>query len=113
MNCTTCTAHLNDYLDAELRPEVAQEVAAHLAGCPGCRQEFDTLRAVLSQARALPLEVPPPHDLWPSLAAELENVSAPASASNSSNQGETGDAPKLRSAGRSLSLIRFPVARWL
>jgi hypothetical protein len=61
---------LSEYLDGELDPEAAREIAAHLAGCAACGELAAELRRVLARAQAL--EDRPPHeDLWPGVAAAI------------------------------------------
>jgi anti-sigma factor RsiW len=56
VTCEECFERLDEYVDAELAgrdPEGAVPgMAAHLAGCPACREEHESLRAlVLDDAR--------------------------------------------------------------
>lgn len=40
IDCKATVRRLWDYLDAELDPVRAEEVARHLRGCAGCREHF-------------------------------------------------------------------------
>jgi anti-sigma factor RsiW len=48
VSCEACFERLDEYVDAELAgsdPEHAVPgMAAHLAGCPACREEHESLR---------------------------------------------------------------------
>lgn len=58
---------LIDYDEGELPPVRSGEVAEHLAACPTCRRELDTLRDSLSAAR----------DVWQQAAASVEGIEIP------------------------------------
>lgn len=62
MTCSEAGLLLDDYLDRELPPEIATQVAAHLEGCPACREEYAgsvRLKELLGSA-----EVPPPPETY-------------------------------------------------
>jgi hypothetical protein len=47
--CDECFDRLDEYVEAELRGEPADErMSAHLAGCPACREEYESLRDLAS-----------------------------------------------------------------
>ena len=50
--CDECFERLDEYVELELRAADADAripgMAAHLAGCPACREEHESLRALLS-----------------------------------------------------------------
>ncbi len=52
VTCEACFALLDVYVDAEVLGQdpnaVAPGMAAHLAGCPACADEYDTLRALIA-----------------------------------------------------------------
>ena len=45
--CSRVLAHLNDYIDHDLSPELCQELEEHLANCENCRVVLDTLNQTL------------------------------------------------------------------
>jgi anti-sigma factor RsiW len=57
LGCDECFAHLDRYVDLEARGGDADAavpgMAAHLRGCPACREEHASLRALVS-ARTRP-----------------------------------------------------------
>ena len=58
-------------MDGEV-PELAEaEEAAHLAACPGCRDEAAALHAVCRAFDGRRPEAPPPICAWPEIAARL------------------------------------------
>jgi predicted anti-sigma-YlaC factor YlaD len=63
---------LDDYLDALLPREEAEAVEAHLEDCDECRDEVETLRAILADAKELPRSIAPARDLWPAIDARLD-----------------------------------------
>jgi anti-sigma factor RsiW len=52
VTCEECFERLDEYVDAELAgrdPEgTVPGMAAHLAGCPACREEHESLRELVS-----------------------------------------------------------------
>ena len=52
VSCEECFERLDEYVDAELAgrdPDQAiPGMAAHLAGCPACREDHESLRALVS-----------------------------------------------------------------
>jgi anti-sigma factor RsiW len=82
IDCRSCSARLDDFLDGGLATAERDEVAAHLAACPDCRAEAEALRSILSEARALPPSLLPERELWPGIASRLpavrQNRSVPA-----------------------------------
>lgn len=54
-DCQRLRSRLIDYLEQELPPDRAQEMAEHLARCGTCRAEYDELKATLEQARDFPV----------------------------------------------------------
>ena len=52
MSCDTCFDELDRYVELELAGADADAVLpgfrAHLAGCPACREEHESLRALVS-----------------------------------------------------------------
>ena len=52
IGCDECFERLDEYVELELRGGDADAripgMAAHLAGCPACREEHESLRALLS-----------------------------------------------------------------
>ena len=54
VTCEVCFAQLDVYVDAEVLgadPEAAVPgMAAHLAGCPACADEHDSLKALVVEA---------------------------------------------------------------
>ncbi|HKI83099.1 MAG TPA: zf-HC2 domain-containing protein [Candidatus Krumholzibacteria bacterium] len=67
-------AQLDDYIDGLLEPAAEHELNVHLASCPACSSELRSLRELLNQARQLRTEIQPSRDLWPELAARLEDA---------------------------------------
>ena len=51
--CEECFARLDAYVQAELRQDDADAAVpgmrAHLMGCPACREDHESLRAIVAQ----------------------------------------------------------------
>jgi len=52
LSCEMCFDRLDEYVDAELAGRDADAaiagMAAHLDGCPGCREDHESLRALVA-----------------------------------------------------------------
>jgi hypothetical protein len=52
VTCEECFERLDEYVDAELAGRDADAaipgMAAHLAGCPACREDHESLRALVA-----------------------------------------------------------------
>jgi hypothetical protein len=57
VGCDECFAELDRYVEVELAGADAEAAVpglrAHLVGCPACREEYDSLRALVSGEQAL------------------------------------------------------------
>jgi anti-sigma factor RsiW len=65
------TERLSEYLDGGLSAGERAAVALHLAECSECAGLLEELRAVVTEAAALPA-VSPARDLWPGIAGRLK-----------------------------------------
>jgi anti-sigma factor RsiW len=54
--CDECFAKIDEYVDAELRGEPADQAVpgmrAHLEGCPACHEEYESLRQLAARGDA-------------------------------------------------------------
>jgi hypothetical protein len=57
VGCDECFARLDEYVELELADEAADAAVpglrAHLDGCPACREEHESLRALVGGEQAL------------------------------------------------------------
>jgi hypothetical protein len=57
LGCDECFAHLDRYVELELAGEDADAAVpglrAHLSGCPACREEHESLHALVGGEQAL------------------------------------------------------------
>jgi hypothetical protein len=57
IGCDECFARLDEYVELELAGQDADAavpgLGAHLDGCPACREEHESLRALVSGEQAL------------------------------------------------------------
>ena len=57
VGCDECFAQLDRYVEVELAGADAEAAVpglrAHLVGCPACREEYESLRALVSGDQAL------------------------------------------------------------
>ena len=53
VGCDECFEQLDEYVDAELLGTGGEArhpgMTAHLSGCPACREEYDSLRALAAE----------------------------------------------------------------
>ena len=54
MDCDDCLAHLYEYVDGELTPEMAREISGHIAECGECLTQFKFEQAFVSFLEARP-----------------------------------------------------------
>ncbi len=57
IGCDECFEHLDRYVELELRGADVDRVLPgfrpHLAGCPACREDYESLKALVSGEQAL------------------------------------------------------------
>jgi len=71
MSCQEIHERFNDYLDDELSPSARLRVEEHLERCAECREELAGLESLLEASAALPREIEPDRNLWPSIDGRL------------------------------------------
>jgi anti-sigma factor (TIGR02949 family) len=54
VDCVECLAHLYEYVDGELTPELAEAISTHIADCGDCLPQFKFERAFLAFLEARP-----------------------------------------------------------
>ena len=59
MDCLNTREMLNAYLDAELPPDLTDQVCRHLDRCPECSRELTELQKIFNHLNAIP-EIPTP-----------------------------------------------------
>jgi len=83
MNHQQAWDRLDDFVGEALCAREMAAVRQHVAQCAACREEIEHLRALRRQTEGLAREMAPPRDLWPAIAAAIEQRprQAPESAS--------------------------------
>jgi anti-sigma factor RsiW len=55
VGCDECFERLDEFVEGELRGTPGEQLvpgmAAHLEGCPACREEYESLRALAAEDR--------------------------------------------------------------
>lgn len=69
-SCEEMQALMSGHLDGELGPEEKRALRAHVEGCAVCREEFDSLKVLVSATSELGVEAPP-EEVWDTF---LDNV---------------------------------------
>jgi anti-sigma factor RsiW len=73
MACQELVEVITDYLEGALDAEDRRRFEEHLAGCPGCRNYLEQMRATIRLTGALKSDPTPP-DLSEQFLGVLENV---------------------------------------
>jgi len=71
MKCEICRDLLEEYLDAELRAEEAEEISAHLITCVQCAASYAALTAEQEMFVRYDREIEVPSGLWDSITTEI------------------------------------------
>jgi len=100
MDCPTCEAMVDAYVDGELTATESADFERALAGCPECRKRLDSARAIGGLLRDLPAE-PAPDLLRARIERELRDIARPSGARPS----DAGWAERLRWMAMAASLI--------
>ncbi len=72
MNNENFEMKLNAWVDGELSPDEVQVFEAELAANPALKQEAELLQQLLADAKDLPREIQPDHNLWQGIAKQIE-----------------------------------------
>ena len=74
MNCHEWTDRFDEFLDGRLDAVEAEDLQAHIAGCPSCAAELESIRELRDLAAALPRSLEPSRDLWPGIDARISEA---------------------------------------
>lgn len=74
MNCQDFSEDLTAYLDGEVPPVRAKEIAAHLRDCGSCSEELRELRRTGEFVEAHALSLEPPSHLWNNLRGRIGSL---------------------------------------
>ena len=85
---------LHRHLDGELPARESWEIEAHLRECADCAGEYDRIRTLVDRVAELPEAIEPAVDLWPGIAARLDErrTGQTAPEQSRSGSGDTGQA---------------------
>ena len=70
-SCQGFRKRLDDFVDGELTGAELQEAKTHLVDCEACRREVEETENLVQSARALPLDITPPKEVWPAVNERL------------------------------------------
>jgi anti-sigma factor RsiW len=102
MKCRQALERLDDLLDSDLTIAERFAVESHVAECSTCRAELEARRSIQERARDLATDRVPRRDLWPGIAARIED--APSSSSAWWLQ--------LAAAAIALAVLSIPLTVW-
>ncbi|QQS35830.1 MAG: zf-HC2 domain-containing protein [Ignavibacteriales bacterium] len=64
MKCKEVKYYINDYADGLLPDEMREDIHAHILICEKCRNEYEEIQSIKSEAANLPDEIFPSQELW-------------------------------------------------
>ncbi len=73
MNCHDVRTRLDDP-DCAADGVLAPELRIHIEACADCARYRERLAAIIDPSSVLRREIPPPSDLWPAIASQLEAI---------------------------------------
>ncbi len=76
MFCRNVSKNLSAYLQGELEPGTARSIEGHLANCPSCRKDLETIQDGIRMAERLEL-VAAPEGLWQSIEEQIQKRKVP------------------------------------
>jgi anti-sigma-K factor RskA len=62
---------LDDYVTGDLTEEARPAVEEHVAGCPMCTAEVESLKRILAHAAELPKSIDPPAEAWSNIRSAI------------------------------------------
>lgn len=77
MNCETVRDLIDSHVTGTLAARDALALDEHVAGCAECKEDLEAARALHGSVCALPRQVQPPSDLWPSVRQRVGRKRAP------------------------------------
>lgn len=77
MNCETVRDLIDSYVAGTLAARDALELEQHLTGCSDCAEDLAAARALHDPVRALPRQLQPPNDLWPTVRQRVSRRRTP------------------------------------
>jgi hypothetical protein len=77
MNCENYVEMIDDFLDSALSPMEREALEKHLKECGNCRSEFQSLQSLARKSAALPRNLRPDRDLWPTIAKRIRITGLP------------------------------------
>jgi hypothetical protein len=77
MNCENYVAMMDDFLDSALSPIEREALEKHLKECGDCRSEIQSLQSLARKSAALPRNLRPDRDLWPTIEMRIRITGVP------------------------------------
>jgi hypothetical protein len=77
MKCKEIKYYLNDYADGHLINEIREEIKNHLDICTDCKNYYNDIITIISQAHTLPKEITPSKDLWEGISERISGKKNP------------------------------------
>lgn len=69
--CEDYQRWMDDAVDGDLAPDLAERLEAHLNSCTECHRRMDDLRSLVTAAAELPGQLEPSRDLWPAIEGRM------------------------------------------
>jgi len=74
---------LDDYATGDLSEDARPAVEEHVAGCPLCTAEVESLKRIVARAAELPKSIDPPVDAWSNIRSAISRDESAAKADSS------------------------------
>ena len=92
MNCENYVEMMDDFLDSALSPMAREALESHMKECSDCRSEIQFLQSLARKSAALPRNLRPDRDLWPTIANRIRITGLPRRLGDQKDAGaEAGD----------------------
>ena len=72
MKCEDVADRLDEFVAGDLGPESEARIRSHVADCDACAAELEAIRELAARVAGLPSSIEPQRDLWPGIAARIE-----------------------------------------
>lgn len=73
MKCSEVKYYINDFADGLLPDEMREDIHAHILICEKCRNEYEDIQSIKSEASNLQREIIPSSELWEGISRRIKS----------------------------------------
>ncbi len=73
MKCSEVKYYINDFADGLLPDEMRDDIHAHILVCESCRNEYEDIQSIKSEAAKLQNEISPTRELWEGISRRIKS----------------------------------------